>query len=80
MVRPWCASWPGSTPRTPGSFDEIARPQLEQCRRDTGEALQMPLRALSFDTISGGGPNAAIIHYRVNTQHQPPHRIPAKCC
>jgi Xaa-Pro aminopeptidase len=28
----------------------------------------MPLRALSFDTISGGGPNAAIIHYRVNTR------------
>jgi Xaa-Pro aminopeptidase len=28
----------------------------------------MPLKALSFDTISGGGPNAAIIHYRVNTQ------------
>jgi Xaa-Pro aminopeptidase len=30
--------------------------------------MQMPLRALSFDTISGGGPNAAIIHYRVNTR------------
>lgn len=55
--------------QTPGSFDEIsAASQLEQCRRDTGEALQMPLKALSFDTISGGGPNAAIIHYRVNTQ------------
>jgi Xaa-Pro aminopeptidase len=55
--------------QVPGSFDEIAAArQLEQCRRDTGEALQMPLRALSFDTISGGGPNAAIIHYRVNTK------------
>jgi Xaa-Pro aminopeptidase len=27
----------------------------------------MPLRDLSFDTISGAGPNGAIIHYRVTT-------------
>ena len=53
----------------PGSLDEIgAARQLEQFRRDTGEAMQMPLKALSFDTISGAGPNAAIMHYRVNTQ------------
>lgn len=52
----------------PGSVDEItAASRLEDFRRQTGEAMQMPLKALSFDSISGGGPNAAIIHYRVNT-------------
>jgi Xaa-Pro aminopeptidase len=52
----------------PGSVDEItAATRLEEFRRQTGEAMQMPLKALSFDAISGGGPNAAIIHYRVNT-------------
>ena len=53
----------------PGTVDEItAASRLEEFRRSTGQAMQMPLRALSFDTISGGGPNAAIIHYRVNTR------------
>jgi len=53
----------------PGTVDEIgAASRLEEFRRSTGEAMQMPLKALSFDSISGGGPNAAIIHYRVNTQ------------
>jgi Xaa-Pro aminopeptidase len=53
----------------PGSVDEIgAASRLEECRRTTGQSMQMPLRALSFDTISGAGPNAAIIHYRVNTR------------
>jgi Xaa-Pro aminopeptidase len=33
---------------------------LETFRRDTGE-----LRDISFDTISGSGPNGAIVHYRV---------------
>ncbi|MFP3442919.1 M24 family metallopeptidase, partial [Pantoea sp. SIMBA_133] len=28
----------------------------------------MPLRDISFDTISGAGPNGAIIHYRVTTK------------
>lgn len=55
--------------QTPGTVDEIgAASRLEEFRRSTGEAMQMPLKALSFDSISGGGPNAAIIHYRVNTQ------------
>tara|TARA_R110002020_G_scaffold108240_5_gene250965 strand:+ start:2234 stop:4063 length:1830 start_codon:yes stop_codon:yes gene_type:complete len=54
--------------QTPGSVDEIgAAKRLEQVRAETGEAMQMPLKALSFDTISGAGPNAAIMHYRVNT-------------
>ncbi|MDZ7603433.1 MAG: aminopeptidase P family protein [Hoeflea sp.] len=52
----------------PGTIDEIgAARRLEQIRAENGEALQMPLKALSFDTISGAGPNAAIMHYRVNT-------------
>ena len=50
-----------------GSVDEIAAvTRLEQARRDVGEQTQMPLRDVSFDTISGAGPNGAIIHYRVS--------------
>lgn len=53
--------------QAPGSLDEIsAASRLETFRAETGEAMQMPLKALSFDTISGAGPDAAIIHYRVN--------------
>jgi Xaa-Pro aminopeptidase len=52
----------------PGSIDEIdAARSLEGFRQATGEELQMPLRDISFDTISGSGPNGAIIHYRVTT-------------
>jgi Xaa-Pro aminopeptidase len=48
--------------------DEItAVTRLEEFRRTTGEETQMPLRDVSFDTISGAGPNGAIIHYRVST-------------
>ncbi len=51
----------------PGSLDEIAVvTKLEECRRSVGERSQMPLRDVSFDTISGTGPNGAIIHYRVS--------------
>ncbi|MBN9252202.1 MAG: aminopeptidase P family protein [Mesorhizobium sp.] len=51
----------------PGSLDEIAAvTKLEECRRLTGEETQMPLRDVSFDTISGAGPNGAIMHYRVS--------------
>lgn len=53
----------------PGTIDEIsAAKKLEECRTKTGIDFQMPLEDLSFDTISGAGPNGAIIHYRVNTQ------------
>ena len=46
-----------------GSVDEIgAARKLEALRAETGE-----LRELSFDTISGAGPNGAIVHYRVTT-------------
>jgi Xaa-Pro aminopeptidase len=51
----------------PGRLDEIAVvTKLEECRRLTGEETQMPLRDVSFDTISGAGPNGAIMHYRVS--------------
>jgi len=46
-----------------GHVDEIgAARKLEALRAETGE-----LRELSFDTISGTGPNGAIVHYRVTT-------------
>ncbi len=46
----------------PGNgIDEIsAAKQLEAFRAETGE-----LQDISFDTISGAGPNGAIVHYRV---------------
>ena len=45
-----------------GGLDEIAAAeQLHEFRRATGD-----LRDLSFDTISGAGPNGAIVHYRVS--------------
>ncbi len=53
----------------PVSLDEIAvARRLEEARASVGEAMQMPLRDISFDTISGAGPNGAIIHYRVTTR------------
>ena len=45
-----------------GEITEIvAAEQLHQFRRECGD-----LRDLSFDTISGAGPNGAIVHYRVS--------------
>jgi Xaa-Pro aminopeptidase len=50
----------------PGTIDEVGAVEaLEAARRRAGEDAQMPLRDVSFDTISGAGPNGAIIHYRV---------------
>ncbi len=47
-----------------GQLDEIAAAErLEAFRADAGD-----LRDLSFDTISGAGPNGAVVHYRVNTE------------
>ncbi|MFA7587125.1 MAG: aminopeptidase family protein P, partial [Novosphingobium sp.] len=40
-----------------------AAEHLHQCRREGGD-----LRDLSFDTISGSGPNGAIVHYRVSEE------------
>jgi Xaa-Pro aminopeptidase len=47
-----------------GNISEIdAAERLHQFRHDTGD-----LRDLSFDTISGSGPNGAIVHYRVSEE------------
>ncbi|PTD24195.1 aminopeptidase P family protein [Sphingomonas fennica] len=44
-----------------GGLTELdASDKLEEFRRGTGK-----LRDLSFDTISGAGPNGAVVHYRV---------------
>ncbi len=46
---------------TSGEIDEIAAArQLECFRQETGV-----LKDISFDTISGAGPNGALVHYRV---------------
>jgi Xaa-Pro aminopeptidase len=46
-----------------GGIDEIAAAQrLETFRSDT-----QALKEISFDSISGSGPNGAIVHYRVTT-------------
>jgi len=53
----------------PGSITEIdAVKALEAARTRVGERMQNPLKDVSFDTISGSGENAAIIHYRVTTE------------
>jgi len=45
-----------------GTLDEItAVKKLEEFRAETGA-----LKEISFDTISGSGPNGAIVHYRVS--------------
>lgn len=47
-----------------GGLDEIAVVEaLEAFRRETGELVE-----ISFDTISGAGPNGAVVHYRVTRQ------------
>jgi Xaa-Pro aminopeptidase len=46
-----------------GCVDEIsAATRLEELRAET-----QALKEISFDTISGAGPNGAIVHYRVTT-------------
>ena len=47
-----------------GTVTEISAAEaLHQFRRECGD-----LRDLSFDTISGAGPNGAIVHYRVSEE------------
>ncbi|MCB1507975.1 MAG: aminopeptidase P family protein [Hyphomicrobiaceae bacterium] len=53
-----------------GRLDEIAAAKaLEGFRHDTGA-----LKEISFDTISGAGPNGAIVHYRVTQSTNRPIR------
>lgn len=54
--------------QAPATVDEISAARtLEDFRRALGDETQMPLKDIAFDTISGAGPNGAIVHYRVNT-------------
>jgi Xaa-Pro aminopeptidase len=47
-----------------GDLDELtAAARLHDFRHQTGQ-----LRDLSFETISGAGPNGAVVHYRVNAE------------
>jgi Xaa-Pro aminopeptidase len=51
-----------------GGVDELsAAAKLQSLRQQGGD-----LRDLSFDTISGAGPNGAIVHYRVNEETNRP--------
>jgi Xaa-Pro aminopeptidase len=51
-----------------GGLDELkAAEKLHDFRRQNGD-----LRDLSFDTISGAGPNGAIVHYRVTEETNRP--------
>lgn len=60
----------------PEMLDEITvATQLEEFRRRASEETQRPLRDISFDTISGAGPNGAVIHYRVT--HKTNRRLAA---
>jgi Xaa-Pro aminopeptidase len=55
---------------TTGTLDEVSVCEaLERFRSETGPALdgtRGQLRDLAFSTISGAGPNGAIVHYRVS--------------
>jgi Xaa-Pro aminopeptidase len=52
----------------PGTITEIgAAERLEAARAKLGQSMQNPLKDISFDTISGAGEHAAIMHYRVTT-------------
>jgi Xaa-Pro aminopeptidase len=52
-----------------GSVTEIDSVRaLEAARVRVGERMQNPLKDISFDTISGAGEHAAIMHYRVTSE------------
>ena len=56
-------AWLDAVP--PGTIDEIeAAQKLRDFRADTAQRDGSELADLSFDTISGAGPNGAIVHYR----------------
>jgi len=52
--------------QTPEEITEIdAAKKLEEIRRENALKMGSELKEISFDTISGHGPNGAIVHYRV---------------
>ncbi|MCG6857236.1 MAG: aminopeptidase P family protein [Salaquimonas sp.] len=52
-----------------GSVDEITvASRLETFRAETAREMNSELKEISFDTISGAGPNGAIVHYRVTNE------------
>ncbi|MEL7428919.1 MAG: aminopeptidase P family protein [Pseudomonadota bacterium] len=52
--------------QSPEKVSEIsAAKQLEEFRTSTAQGMGAELKEISFDTISGHGPNGAIVHYRV---------------
>ncbi len=54
--------------QAPGTTDEISVAEsLEGFRAGTAREMNSELKDISFDTISGAGPNGAIVHYRVTT-------------
>jgi Xaa-Pro aminopeptidase len=56
----------GEAPK--GGVDELsAAAQLQRFREDSGQLVD-----LSFDTISGAGPNGALMHYRVSEETNRP--------
>ena len=56
-----------------GTVTEIgAAQELEAARMRVGERMQNPLKDISFDTISGAGEHAAIMHYPVTTESDRP--------
>ena len=52
-----------------GVTELAAADRLHEFRHETGD-----LRDLSFDTISGSGPNGAVVHYRASRGNQPDAR------
>ena len=65
----------------PGTIDEIAAVErLEESRVGlVGERRRCRCKDISFDTISGAGPNGAIMHYRVSRATQPRARRGRAC-
>ena len=55
--------WLGEEAPRGGVTELSAAARLEAFRADTGQLVD-----LSFDTISGSGPNGAIVHYRVSEE------------
>lgn len=58
-------AWLAATAPGGGLTEIVAAKRLEAFRAEVGAAEGQPLQDISFDTISGSGPNGAIVHYRV---------------